>query len=321
MADLTKIFKILNDQYDMDDLDVICFELGVTFDDIAGDTQKMKAKNVTEYMDNHGRISDLLNKIRETRPALDLSDLMPSPGMTSRLRPSIGGCSISHFQGGAATLGCLVVDRKIPDQVYFLCDTSGLAPAWFHPMPGAPIVQPGVEDGGKAPQDIIATLIRWATLMDDPAHANLNISASLAQIKNLADVSAKIFKRGFLQGVRPAQPGMIVYGVGRSGEQMGQIIQTNASITLQWPASQVFNPSRTPDQYGQVPVTFSELIATTDMVQSGDSGMVLLDEDNYALGLGFAGGNGKSYFIPMQKVLDVLEVNLVTETLWRLLVD
>ena len=52
------------------------------------------------------------------------------------------------------------------------------------------------------------------------------------------------------------------------------------------------------------------------MLKPGDSGAILADEQHYAVGLGFAGSTETSLFIPMQKVLDALKVDLVTRSVW-----
>ena len=51
-------------------------------------------------------------------------------------------------------------------------------------------------------------------------------------------------------------------------------------------------------------------------VEPGDSGAILVDEQNYELGLGFAGSAETSLFIPLQKVFDALRVALVTRRVW-----
>jgi hypothetical protein len=244
------------------------------------------------------------------------------PVYIKRARPARGGDSIGHYRlDSAATLGCLVVDRDEPDRVFILCDTSGMCPPWARA--GDLILQPGPYDGGDPATDVIATLTRWAEIRANPQAAAQNVSASIAQVRNLNDVSPKIHKRGYLRGIRTASPGMPVFGVGRTrGATSGTILRVDTVQELSWPLQQVTGGvyGSSGDGSGYVLVPFADLIETTGMVEAGDSGMILLDADNYVLGLGFAGGAKTSLFLPIQRVLDALNVDLVTEDVWRSIV-
>lgn len=226
----------------------------------------------------------------------------PAP-VTRRSRPAMGGDSIGHFAvPSAATLGCLVRDRADPATIYLLCDYTGLSGPGSVMQTGDPVVQPGIYDGGDPAHDVIAVIARWGEMSSDPAAAAANLSVALATVLDPADVSPQVRGRGYIAGVRPARPGQRVFIVGRtSGQAEGRVLRVGASLVLP----------------GQIAVPFADLIMTTPLVQGGDSGAVLLDEQNYALGLGFAGGGNASYFIPMQRVLDALAVDLVTEAVWR----
>ena len=238
---------------------------------------------------------------------------------TQRARPALGGDSISHYHGGAATLGCLVRDRADPQRVYILCDYSGLAGGAPDARVGDPVVQPGRVDGGDPAVDVMGGIARWAAVRASPRAAADNVSAMLAEVNDLADVSPHIRGRGFLKGVRAASPGTRVYAVGRtSGQMRGTVVRVDAHTTVAWPRDQVVGPVQgTGDGYGNVAIPFEGLIECTPMLLAGDSGAVLVDGDNYALGLGFAGSDEASMFLPMQRVLDALNVDLVTEEVWR----
>ncbi len=241
------------------------------------------------------------------------------PPASRRGRPAMGGDSIGHYRGGAATFGCLVRGRGDPRRVYILSDATGICPASLTPRPGDPILQPGSADGGQPASDIIATIAAWAPVHDDLTAASANVSAVLAEVRNLADVSAELRGRGFLNGVRAAQPGQQVFIVGRtSGQSSGVVIRTDGRWELPWPTRYIVGGLRnTPGPDGTVPVPFEGVIECTAMLDFGDSGALLVDAENYALGLGFAGNAQFSLFHPIQKVLDALNVDLITEEVWR----
>jgi hypothetical protein len=238
-------------------------------------------------------IEDRVNGDKPTPP-----EPVRPPQNGQRARPALGGDSIGHYRGGAATLGCLAQDRQERGRVYILCDRSGLCPAAFSPRAGDPIVQPGIVDGGNPATDIIAEIARWAVVRDDPPNAAANISAALAAVRGLTDVSPELRGRGFLRGVRQARSGQPVFAVGRTGGVLSGV-------------------RNTPGPDGAVPIPFGEVIECSAMLGPGDSGAILVDAENYALGLGFAGNDQISLFHPMQRVLDALNVDLITEEVWR----
>ncbi|MEZ4700227.1 MAG: hypothetical protein R2834_07860 [Rhodothermales bacterium] len=76
---------------------------------------------------------------------------------TTRYRPAPGGSSIGHIDITAGTLGCLV--RK-NGQTFILSNNHVLANS-NAAVVGDPILQPGPFDGGRFPQDQIATLAEF----------------------------------------------------------------------------------------------------------------------------------------------------------------
>jgi hypothetical protein len=319
MIDRVALHRIILNHFDLAGFKQLCFELHVNDEDLEAIGRSEKARLLVQRLAHERRLADLVDLIAQHRPSLDLSYLTVfSPQV--RLRPAPLGSSISHFRGGAATLGCLVTERDNPRKLYILSDLSGLCPVSLNPRRGDPIIQPGETDGGSAAADALARLERWAGLSDDP-QADTNVSAALALVVDETAVSPQIHERGFIQGVRPAAVGMAVFGYGRTtSNAQAAIRQTGFSYEMPWPAVQVEQPGRPVDAQGNVPIPFTDLIVTGPMLQAGDSGMVLLDSQNYAIGLGFAGSDQMSLFMPMQKVLDTLAVQLVTETMWHSLV-
>ncbi len=217
------------------------------------------------------------------QPAPQAQPPPPQPVYTQRARPARGGDSLGHAQIDiAGTLGCLVVDRDDPRRVYILCDLSGLYPPGVSPRAGDLVVQPGRVDGGHPDTDVIARLSRWSEW------------ATISEVLRLEDVSPEIHERGGLRGVRHALPGMQVFAAGRTAGPVQGAVQR---VGVPW------GPSR-------------DLIMTTPMLQPGDCGAILIDAENHALGLGLGGSSEYSLFVPLQKVLDELNVDLVTEDLW-----
>ncbi|MFN2165619.1 MAG: hypothetical protein ACK2U9_05120, partial [Anaerolineae bacterium] len=158
--------------------------------------------------------------------------------------------------------------------------------------PGDPILQPGPADGG-AFDDVVATLTRWVPLRDDPRAAKTNLPAAIAEVLNQSDVSPQIHDiGGYLQGVHTALRGTPVFAVGRTmGVVAGEVLRTDAFQEVVQPVD-LFEGEldSTGDGTDLVRVLLAGLVETNIPLQPGDCGAILVDSENYALGIAFAPG-------------------------------
>jgi hypothetical protein len=204
-----------------------------------------------------------------------------------RMRPAMGGDSIGGKTTLAQTFGCLVKDRG--GDLYILTMAGSLEP-------GDDILQPGPLDGGKVETDVIAKVER--RLKTDVSRPNQVIGV-LAKVLDPSLVSAEIRGIGKLRGTAEPRIGATVRKAGRTtGVTTGRITDIAVLIRIATPEGSA---------------EFRGLIGTERMTDGGDSGSILVDEDNNAVGISFAGSPSQSLFIPIQKVLDALGVTLVTE--------
>jgi hypothetical protein len=279
----------------------------------------------TNAGDRSHQFDRLISQLREVgagaiEPAQDLPPpTVAAPAHGRRARPAMGGDSVGHDAGGAGTLGCLVRDRHDRDSLYVLSDFNALCPARARPRAGDAILQPGRADGGNRARDLIATLARWTEVRDEPGAALTNLSGAIALVRQPGEVSPEIRGRGIPRGVRSPREGQEVFLVGRTTKlARGTVLRTGVEEEIPCPHSQIVDGTRgTGDGSGFFPVLFGDLIETTAMIEQGDCGAVLLDSDNYAIGLAFAGSQEISLFVPIGKVLEALEVELVTEDVWK----
>lgn len=280
----------------------------------------------TSAGDRSRQFDRLISQLREVDagglgPAQDLPPpTAAGPAHAGRARPATGGDSVGHHRGGAGTLGCLVLDRHDRGRLCILSDYSALCLGQARPRPGDAVLQPGPADGGSRARDLIATLLRWTSVRDEAGAAKANLSAAVALVRQPDDVSAEIRGRGIPRGVRSPREGQSVCLVGRTTRlAQGTILRTGVEEEIPCPHAQFVSGSRrgSGDGAGFLPALFGDLIETTAMIEQGDCGAVLLDQDNYAIGLAFAGSQEISLFLPMEKVLDALEVELVTEPDWK----
>ncbi|MPQ43078.1 hypothetical protein [Clostridium tarantellae] len=194
--------------------------------------------------------------------------------------------------------GCLVKDCC---KNYYILSNSHLF-SFFDTLPiGTPILHPGVKDGGIYPKDLIAILSKTVPIISsigDPFIINY-VDCALAKIINPRLITKKLALIGNIKGLCPATLELNVKKVGRTTSlTTGMVIALDAVIALE-----DFNDNK------QI---FVDQIITTHMSDKGDSGSLVLDKNNNAIGLIFANSSSISILNPIKLVLDALKVSIVT---------
>lgn len=246
-----------------------------------------------------------------------------------RHRPAMPGVSIGHYAITAGTFGAVVRDastnkRLILSNNHVLANSNNAGK-------GDTILQPGRADGGKDPQDRIADLERFVKIVwkgggddDDKCPiaaffesllnalaAMVGSSTRLKQVKtsgfNLVDAAVAkpvnddiiedaIMKIGTVSGTVDAAVGMKVRKSGRTTGYTEGIINTlDATIEV---------------GYGSNVAVFEQQILTNDMSDPGDSGSLIVSEDNRAVGLLFAGSSSVTVINPIAAVLSALNIKI-----------
>jgi len=199
--------------------------------------------------------------------------------LRQRIRPAQGGYSVGHYQVTAGTLGTCVYDAGpfpgIPSKYYILSNNHVLANSNAARI-GDPILQPGVADGGRVPDDVIARLSRFVTIRFDGT-PNL-VDAALAE-GQFHDLDREIYWIGYAKGVRFLQGiGDTVQKTGRTTNySTGRVTHVNATVNVNYGGGRTARMDRQ--------------IVTTAMSAGGDSGSLLLDMEENAVGLLFAGSS------------------------------
>lgn len=202
----------------------------------------------------------------------------------ARMRPCPGGFTIGHVDITAGTLGCLVKDTTNGATV-ILSNNHVLANSNQAAI-GDPIVQPGPYDGGAAPTDTIATLTRFKEI-DFTAGVNNYIDAAIATPVNLADVLHEIEDVGATiptetRDITVDDLGQFVKKSGRTTQHTtGYADAVNATVQVKYGLGE---KATFVDQ-----IIIEQVLAEEDIAAGGDSGSVVLDDDNKLLGLLFAG--------------------------------
>lgn len=213
----------------------------------------------------------LLRPQREVAPEL----------LRQRVRPAMGGFSVGHPRVTAGTIGTCCYDLSpfpgIPQQYYILSNNHVIANS-NNANIGDPILQPGVFDGGRNPRDVIGRLSRFVPIrFRTPTTAPLNfVDAAIAEAP-FHLISREIFWVGYVKDLYTAPTvGTIVQKTGRTTNfTTGRITSINATIDVNYGAGRV--------------ARFARQILTTRMSAGGDSGSLVLDLNERAVGLLFAG--------------------------------
>ena len=252
----------------------------------------------------------LLEEDEEVQPEIPAS----AESRLRRYRPAPGGVSIGHYKITAGTLGAVVKEkgsgrRLILSNNHVLANSSSGHDVWA--KVGDAVLQPGVYDGGKKDRDVIAHLERFiplqrtfqrsqcatAGMWESAANKMLSIiapqyrinlqrannkgnlvDAAVAVPQNEADLSEEILGLSRVRGSADVSVGQPIRFSGRtSGLVKGKVIAEDVSLFITMgPGEQVY---------------FIEQLITTAVSRPGDSGSLLLNEQNQAVGLLFAGSD------------------------------
>jgi hypothetical protein len=245
---------------------------------------------------------------------------------TDKHRPAPGGVSIGHRDITAGTLGCLV---QKDGQKFILSNNHVLANSNQAEI-GDPILQPGPYDGGTYPDDHIAALEDFVPIniigqpsecpiatgttsllnglakllgsqvrmeaTNQQALENL-VDAAIARPLNSEDVTEEILQIGTIQGATAGELGMAIKKSGRTtGLTNGIIEQVDVSVNVQYGQNQI--------------AMFTDQLMAGAMSQGGDSGSVVLDDNNRLVGLLFAGSDTTTVINRIENVFSALGISV-----------
>ncbi|OAT82959.1 hypothetical protein [Desulfotomaculum copahuensis] len=251
---------------------------------------------------------------------------------SGRERPARPGVSIGHYKITAGTFGAVVKDKSTGERL-ILSNNHILANATDgrdgRAQIGDPVLQPGPHDGGQA-KDRIAALLRFSPLLRSVQEIECPVAAAVVRAGNLAlrtirpNYELKMLKRyqganiidaavarpddpglideqimeiGRLEGVAETEPGGAVRKSGRtSGLSEGTV--TALGVTLEVEIGE--------NDKGW----FTDQVVSDMLSRPGDSGSLVLDTENRAAGLLFAGSEKYTVFNRIDQVLSRLELEL-----------
>jgi hypothetical protein len=246
------------------------------------------------------RIPPTIERMRTD--VVESGKIVAQQSRTIRWRPAPGGVSIGHFRITAGTLG--VVARRSGARV-ILSNNHVLANSNAASI-GDPILQPGPYDGGTA-ADRIGSLeafvpivfdgfLDWLLSLFGISRPVRNVvDAAVARPASDGDVSDEILEIGTVSGTASADIGLRVRKSGRTtGLTEGRVTAIAATVRVSYGLTRV--------------ARFRDQIVTTAISQGGDSGSLVVDTGNRAVGLLFAGSSNTTILNPIAHVESLLGI-------------
>jgi len=250
----------------------------------------------------------------EIRPVGRIRSLAHSthpPSNRTRLRPLVIGASTGHVDVPVGSIGAFARDGN----TLCLLSNSHVLANENRGQIGDSVIQPGLSDGGRDPQDRVGTLHRFVPLSwtepnyVDAALAELSRDVEYDPVK-LRGIPDQAEGRLTGTGALRRQDGEKLYKVGRStGATSGRVT--------------AFELSNLVVGYEQGDAIFDEQIEIESIgggafAEGGDSGATAVNAAGEAVALIFAGeaaGSGVfglTYASPIHRVLSELDASLVT---------
>jgi len=188
-----------------------------------------------------------------------------------RVRPAPAGVSVGHHKVSAGTFGALV--REGGD-VHILSNNHVLANENEGKV-GDPILQPGPYDGGRPDRDTIGQLADFVKLSDEQTNT---VDAAIATPIVRDDVAPEVLHIGRVKGDAEPEIDMAVRKSGRTTRYTEGVV-TATDVTL-----------RVGYSHGSLVFTDQFLVSARGGFSGpGDSGSLIVDRENRAVGLLFAG--------------------------------
>lgn len=218
--------------------------------------------------------------------------------LKKRVRPVEGGYSVGHYKITAGTMATAVYDRSpfpgIPRRYYMLSNNHVLANSNDARI-GDPILQPGPYDGGTIPRDVVARLYRFVPIRFD---GKCNYVDAAIAVGEFHDLDREIYWIGYAKGVAKVKVNTIVQKTGRTTSYTtGKVTAINATVNVNYGNNRLARMCRQ--------------IVTTNMSAGGDSGSLLCDMKENAVGLLFAGSSSITIHNDIRYVQALLGIRIV----------
>lgn len=225
--------------------------------------------------------------------------------LVTATRPARPGYDLGNELGGSGTFSCVVEDRATGKRLGLSC-AHVIAPEGVSSVGasvGGAVYCPSLtnaQDLDVLDEAPIGTLYRVASLGFNASDAATNVDAATFEPDATNLLDARIAQlEASPKGVNDKPTvGLKVRKVGAVSEQTHGCIEA-LSLCAKVPYD------------GAKVATFINQIGITSFTRPGDSGALVLDDNDFAIGIHFASFDGMSLCTPINRVLDALDCVLV----------
>lgn len=75
IPDLAELHRLITSHFDNDELQTLCFSLGVNYDDLRGSAKVSKVRELISYLERRNLITTIIRKFRELRPGISTESI------------------------------------------------------------------------------------------------------------------------------------------------------------------------------------------------------------------------------------------------------
>jgi hypothetical protein len=217
------------------------------------------------------------------------------------VRPAMPGCSVGHVDlGGYGTFGLLVKKQgSQAGELFILSNSHVLAQDGLAAI-GDAVIQPASGDfngsGGT-----IAKLADWEPFNFATSGWPNRVDAAIARVVNNENVKKRIREINIVPAGVSFQitEGMSVHKVGRSSDHTCGVVEVVPAVT-KYELMKSFSRTRM--------VRFGDQVGCDRFAGPGDSGSIVLNDQNKVVGLISQGGTGGCTFNKIEHVLSALNI-------------
>lgn len=227
----------------------------------------------------------------------------------SKQRPIVAGISAGHFDITAGTVGyfCYSTNQNDPSGEVYLLSNNHVFADVNQATHGDAIFQPGVADGGTS-VDAIGTFHRTVHIHLGGITPN-HVDAAIAAISPNINYNSEICSIGRVSGIESASLNMSVKKHGRTSEYTeGWVTDINYDTIVGMDHQ---NPNILALFEDQIRIDKKQTFPHFGL--GGDSGSLVVEDNNKAIGLYFAGPDSGAYGVanPIEDVEKELEIKLL----------
>lgn len=265
----------------------------------------VRRKVAAHKLDAKHRVPDQFSSAAFKRPLR--TDVWPVgevrlESIVSSTRPAQPGFDIGNQLGGSGTLACVVVTAE--GKRLGLSCAHVLAPGGADDVGSASsgtIICPSLANAEALDVVAKASLGKLVTVRSpafEDSDATTNIDAALFAPDDPKSLSATIAALGIkAQGINDkVGVGLVVHKVGAASAETQGIVHC-VGLAIKIP-------------YGNEVATFVDHIGISSFTQPGDSGSLVLDEENRAVGMHIGAAQGLSICTPIQRILNAFQCEL-----------